>query len=78
MMKALFTFLLASSDEKTQRRKERKKDVMGQKKKEQNDGITKGEKQNLSQSHSCVAGPCNSEQPLIRVVFRGGISSQTF
>lgn len=51
---------------------------MGQKKKEQNYSITKGEKQNLSQSHSCIAGPCSSEQPLIRVVFRGGISSQTF
>lgn len=43
--------------------------------KEQRDGATKSEPY---QSHSCVAGPCSSEQPLIRVVFRGGISSQTF
>lgn len=43
--------------------------------KEQRDGATKSEP---CQSHSCVAGPCSSEQPLIRVVFRGGISSQTF
>lgn len=73
-----FVLLFVSRHRREERKKSRKKDVMGQKKREQNDGVTKEEKQNLSQSHSCVAGPCSSEQPLIRLVFRGGISSQTF
>ena len=73
---------MCSTTNRKERKKERKKEVMGQNKTEKresrNDGVTKGEKQNPSQSHSCVAGPCSCEQPLIRPVFRGGISSQTF
>lgn len=56
------------------KRRDERWGVMGPNK-EQSDGATKSEP---CQSHSCVAGPCSSEQPLIRVVFRGGISSQTF
>lgn len=65
------------SHQKSSRKKEGRNErwgVMGPNK-EQRDGATKSEP---CQSHSCVAGPCSSEQPLIRVVFRGGISSQTF
>lgn len=68
-------FWLASSDERTQ--KERKREKERWKRESKTLALQKG-KSRISQSHSCVAGPCNSEQPLIRVVFRGGISSQTF